>query len=73
MKRYAECDELGVSLVLTVNDQIFDDIVALRECGSCEQIKGKTGEIIRVIQDLVNNQLLSVHFSLHTCQVILFY
>ena len=72
-RRYARCDELRVPLVLTVDDQIFDDIVALRECDSCEQIKGKTGEIILVIQDLVNNQLLSVHFSLHTCQIILFY
>lgn len=55
-RRYARCDDLGVPFVLTVDDQIFDDIVTLRERDSCEQIKAKTGEIIRVIQDLVNNQ-----------------
>lgn len=55
-KKYSRCDDVGVPFVITVDEQVYDDIVTLRERDSCEQIKAKTNEIVTVIRDLVNKQ-----------------
>ncbi len=56
-KRYARCDDVGVPFVITVDEQVYNDVVTLRERDSCEQIKAKTSDVVQVIRDLVNRQI----------------
>ena len=54
-RRYARCDEVGVSYAVTIDfDSISDNTVTLRERDSTQQVRCPVADVVQLVSDLCN-------------------